>query len=44
MGVKTEFNIFITNLSDRLASDRAIFLNSTKHFLPGKCPMTGNTQ
>lgn len=32
MGVKTELNIFITDLSNRLARDGAIFINGTRHF------------
>lgn len=31
-GVKTELNIFITDKSNGVARDRAIFISGTKHF------------
>lgn len=41
MGVEIELNIFITDLSDRLAGDRAIFTNGTKYFYQENAQLEG---
>lgn len=43
MGVKTELNIFVTDLSTRLARDRATLTNGTRHLYQDTTKVRGHT-